>query len=73
MITKDEILNLVNTLYGAIKNNDVEILDSLLHDDLAKKHYDTDGTYKKIAESPSIKILNYKIPSISLDGTLDSL
>ncbi|MGJ1225384.1 nuclear transport factor 2 family protein [Sphingobacterium siyangense] len=34
MITKDEILNLVNTLYGAIKNNDVEIRDSLLHNDL---------------------------------------
>ncbi len=34
MITKDEILNLENTLYRAIKNNDVEILDSLLHADL---------------------------------------
>ncbi|WP_336838201.1 hypothetical protein [Sphingobacterium siyangense] len=34
MITKDEILNLENTRYGAIKNNDVEIRDSLLHADL---------------------------------------
>lgn len=34
MITKDEILNLENTLYGAIKNNDTEILDNLLHTDL---------------------------------------
>ncbi|MCW8313844.1 nuclear transport factor 2 family protein [Sphingobacterium thalpophilum] len=34
MITKDEILNLENTLYGAIKNNDTEILDNLLHADL---------------------------------------
>ncbi len=33
MITKDEILNLENTLYRAIKNNDVEILDNLLHAD----------------------------------------
>lgn len=34
MITKDEILNLQNTRYGTIKNNDVEICDSLLHADL---------------------------------------
>jgi len=34
MITKDEILNLENTLYEAIKNSDTEVLDKLLHADL---------------------------------------
>ena len=34
MITKDEILNLENTLYEAIKNRDTEVLDILLHADL---------------------------------------
>jgi len=34
MITKDEILNLENKLYEAIKNSDTEILDKLLHADL---------------------------------------
>src|SRR5690606_14384076 len=34
MITKDEILNLENTLYDAIKNSDTEVLDNLLHADL---------------------------------------
>ena len=34
MITKNEILNLENTLYGAIQNRDTEVLDNLLHTDL---------------------------------------
>ena len=33
-IKKNEILNLENTLYEAIKNSDTEVLDNLLHADL---------------------------------------
>lgn len=34
MITKNDILNLENQLYDAMKNGKVEVLDKLLHDDL---------------------------------------
>jgi len=34
MITKEEILNLENKLYEAIKSNNIEVLDELLHNNL---------------------------------------
>lgn len=34
MITKNDILNLENQLYDAMKSSNVEILDKLLHNDL---------------------------------------
>ncbi|MHC8949889.1 nuclear transport factor 2 family protein [Sphingobacterium hungaricum] len=34
MITKNDILNLENQLYEAMKSSDIEILDKLLHKDL---------------------------------------
>lgn len=34
MVTKNEILNLENKLYEAMKNSNIEVLDNLLHADL---------------------------------------
>ncbi|WP_231634864.1 nuclear transport factor 2 family protein [Pedobacter sp. PACM 27299] len=34
MITKNDILNLENQLYDAMKSSNVEMLDKLLHNDL---------------------------------------